>query len=128
MRSFVIRLVINAVAIFLTVQIFASINPFAVNIETGDSNNIVTLVIIALVFGILNALVKPVLKLLSCAFIVLTFGLFIVVVNAVIFWLTAQFTALNVENFWWAILAGIVMGIVASVVEWVLDRVGLDDK
>ncbi|MBC7811126.1 MAG: phage holin family protein [Burkholderiales bacterium] len=127
MRGFFVRLVINAVAIFLTVRVLDALTLSGVSIEGGDTN-IGTLLVISLVISILNALLKPLLKLLSCAFILLTFGLFIVVVNAVILWLTAQFTALNFENFWWAILAGIVMGIIATIMEWVLDRVGWDEN
>ncbi|MFN8452734.1 MAG: phage holin family protein [Anaerolineae bacterium] len=120
-RNFIIRLVINAVALYVTASILPGIH--IVNNEVG------TLLVIALVFGIVNALVKPIVKILTCPLVILTLGLFIFVINALMLMLTAALLPdrLTVENFGWALLGGIVMGIAAIIVEWVLKSVGFDE-
>lgn len=120
-RNFIIRLVINAVALYVTASILPGIH--IVNNEVG------TLLVIALVFGVVNALVKPVVKILTCPLVILTLGLFIFVINALMLMLTAALLPdrLTVENFGWALLGGIVMGIAAIIVEWVLKSVGFDE-
>jgi putative membrane protein len=120
-RNFIIRLVINAVALYVTASILSGIH--IANDDVG------TLLVIALVFGIVNAFVKPIVKLLTCPLVILTLGLFIFVVNALMLLLTAAIVPdrLTVENFGWAVVGGIVMGIVAIIVEWILDRLGFDE-
>lgn len=120
-RNFIIRLVINAVALYITASILPGIH--IANNEVG------TLLVIALVFGIVNAFVKPIVKLLTCPLVILTLGLFIFVINALMLMLTAALLPdrLTVENFGWALLGGIVMGIAAIIVEWVLKSVGFDE-
>src|SRR5258708_37837548 len=81
-----------------------------------------TLLLIGLIFGIVNALVKPLLSLLTCPFIILTLGLFILVINGAMLLLTANLSGgrLIVDGFWWAVGGGIIMGIVGLVLESVL--------
>lgn len=120
-RNFIIRLVINAVALYVTASLLPGIHIL------GD--DIGTLVIIALVFGIVNAIVKPIVAILTCPFVILTLGLFIFVINALMLLLTAALLPERfvVDGFGWALGGGIVMGITAIIVEWVLDRLGFDE-
>lgn len=88
-----------------------------------------SLVLTALLFGILNALVRPLLKLLSCPLIVLTLGLFTLVLNAVMLLLTARLgRALGVDffvaDFKTAFLGALVVSVVSVVLSWVL----IDEK
>jgi len=88
-----------------------------------------SLLLTALVFGVLNALVRPVLKLLSCPLLVLTLGLFTLVLNAVMLLLTAKVgrlfgIAFFVDGFWSAFLGAIVVSVVSVVLSWVL----IDEK
>ncbi len=76
---FLFRLVINAVALWVAAAIIPGIS------FDGD---IGTLLLVALVFGILNAIVRPILALLTCPLMVLTLGLFTLVLNAIMLWLT----------------------------------------
>lgn len=77
--------------------------------------------VIALIFAVVNLLVRPVVKLLSLPFILLTLGLFLLVVNAAMFALTAALTdRLAVEGFVAAVLAGLVVSVVSWVGETVL--------
>jgi putative membrane protein len=74
---------------------------------------------LGLIFGLVNALVKPIVTLLSCPLVILTLGLFHVVINALMLWITAWITehtthwGLQIDHFWWtAIWAAILLSIV----------------
>ena len=70
---------------------------------------------VALVLGLLNVFVRPILVLLTLPITLLTLGLFIFVINGFVFWLVAQmFEGFAVAGFWWAVLAAIVY----SVISW----------
>ena len=72
------------------------------------------LLIAALVLGVLNAFVRPLLRLISLPFIILTFGLFLVVINALLLWLTAKLVhGFHVHGFWNAIGASLVVSLVS---------------
>lgn len=93
---------------------------------TGDTrqDQVVTLVLVALIFGVVNAVVRPVVKLLSLPFIILTLGLLIFVINALMLLLTewlARSVGLDfrVDGFWTAVLGAIVI----TVATWVLELV-----
>jgi putative membrane protein len=75
--------------------------------------------IVALIFGLLNALVRPVLALLTCPLIILTLGLFILVINAAMLWLTAQSSAVfgidfRVSGFWSAFWGALVISVISA--------------
>jgi putative membrane protein len=79
--------------------------------------------VVALIFGVVNAIIKPIVQLLSIPLYILTLGLFHVVINALMLWITASITehtthwGLSIDHFWWtAIWAAIVL----SLVSWVL--------
>ncbi|MEI7716175.1 MAG: phage holin family protein [Mycobacterium sp.] len=84
---------------------------------------------VAVVFGLVNAFVKPVVKFLSFPLYIVTLGLFHIVVNALMLWITARITehtthwGLKIDHFWWtAIWAAIAL----SVVSWALSLVVRD--
>jgi putative membrane protein len=75
---------------------------------------------VALIFGIVNAVIRPVLKVLTCPIVVLTLGLFVFVLNAFLLWLTAQFAQgfgieFYVDGFWAALIGALIVGIVSTV-------------
>ena len=80
MGNFILRVLINAVGIAITASILPGI--------TVANNDLGTLLIIGLVFGIVNALVKPILVLLTCPFVIATLGLFLLVINGLMLLLT----------------------------------------
>ncbi len=96
----------------------------------------IPLAISALVFAFVNALIKPILKFLTCPFILLTLGLFLFVINAAMLmltsgatrWLDETFNAipgyLFIENFWWAVLGSIIMSVLGVFLGWLLDKDG----
>lgn len=69
----------------------------------------------ALVLGLLNTLVKPLLILLTLPITVVTLGLFLLVLNALVFWLAGSlFRGFQVEGFWWAVAGAILYSVVSS--------------
>jgi putative membrane protein len=81
---FLVRLIITAVALWAAVALVNGIT------FTGGW---LSLLIVALIFGLVNAFVRPFLKLLTCPLIFLTLGLFIFVINALMLWLTSALSA-----------------------------------
>ena len=78
---------------------------------------------IGLIFGVVNAVVGPVLRLLSLPFVVLTLGLFLLVVNAALLGLTAALTdRLTIDGIGTAILGGLILAIAGWVADQLLDR------
>lgn len=122
MRTFLIRVVINA----FTIALVASILP---GIEVLN-DSIGTLLIIGLVFGIINALLKPILLLLSLPFVILSLGFFILVINACMLSLTASLLPnhLQVDGFLPALIAGICISIITTILERVFGINKTDEK
>ena len=127
MKNFLIRVVVNGIALWVAALIVDGVRLG----EGSDSTakNVFTIVLVALIFGLLNAVVKPIARLLSLPFILITLGLFLIVVNAFMLqllewicdWLNLPFTI--DEFFWDAIWAALII----SIVSWVLDLVLPDD-
>ena len=125
MKNLIIRLLANAVALAAAAWLVSGIT--IQGATTG--RRILTLLIVAAIFGLVNAVVKPIVKLLSLPFIVLTLGLLIFVINAVMLlltsWITGQLDVqFHVEDFWPAALLG---SLVITVVGMLLNAV-LPDK
>jgi putative membrane protein len=114
MGTFLIRVIINAVAIAITAQLLPGI-------EVVD-NSIGTLLIIGLIFGLVNAIIKPILVFLTCPAVILTLGLFILVINGLMLQITSLLVGhlFRVENFGQAFLGGIIMAIVSIIMEILL--------
>ena len=81
MQKFIIRLVINAVALYTAVALLNG------NGITPQSANWLSFIWLALIFGVINALLKPVLMVAGCPFIILTLGLGTLLVNTLLFYL-----------------------------------------
>ncbi len=111
LRDFLIRVAVNAIAIAVMVAVLPGI--------TVRDESIATYLLLGLVFGLVNALLKPILTILTCPLIIVTLGLFVLVINGLILMLTGSLTGglLSVDGLGWAILGGIVMGLVNVVLE-----------
>ena len=73
------------------------------------------LLVATIVLGVLNTLVRPILKLISLPVTILTLGLFSLVINGLMVWLASSWVAgFSVENFWWAIGFSVVLSIISS--------------
>ena len=78
---------------------------------------------IGLIFGVVNAVVGPILRLLSLPFVLLTLGLFLIIINAALLGLTAALTdRLTIDGFGTAILGGLILAVVGWVADQLLDR------
>ncbi|MET9441435.1 phage holin family protein [Streptomyces sp. NPDC006610] len=120
MMNFLVKTLANAGALAVAVWLLDRIT------LTGDgtAKKAGTLLVVALLFGVVNFLVKPVVKLLSLPLLILTLGLFTLVVNALMLlltsWLADEFSlSFHVEGFWTAVLGGLIV----SVVSWALHLV-----
>jgi len=118
MTKFILRLAINAIALYLAVWILPGLD------LTGG---VVSLLWIALIFGVVNALLGPLLKFLSCGLIVLTLGLFTLVINTFLFWLTSVISqsfglGLTISDpVWWnAFLGALVVSLVSFTMSMIL--------
>jgi putative membrane protein len=87
--------------------------------------------VVALIFGLVNAIIKPVVQLIALPLYILTLGLIHVVINALMLWITSWITrntthwGLDVDDFWWTAIWG---AIVLSIVSWVLSLVVPDTR
>ncbi|MFE7800645.1 phage holin family protein [Nocardia sp. NPDC057440] len=114
-----IRLIINGVAIWLAAAWVDKIE--ILSPDNSTTQKVITVLVIAAIFTVINALVKPIVKLLSLPLVIVTLGLFLLVINALMLWLTAKITetteyGLRVDGFWAAVWGGVII----SVVNWVL--------
>jgi putative membrane protein len=116
MTKFFLRWAITVIAIYAAVMIVPGID------FVGNWTGMLWL---ALIMGLLNALVRPLLKFLTCPLIILTLGLFTLVINTLIFWLTSIIgqsfgIGIMVDGFWSAFLGGLVVSIVSIVLSLIL--------
>ena len=112
MRNFVIRLVINALALSGAAYYVDGIELSGGFAEVG---------VVALIFGLVNAFIRPIVKLFSLPFIFLTLGLFTIVINAAMLILTAEFTEFfSVRDPGAAILGSVVISVISVLMSMVL--------
>jgi putative membrane protein len=115
MTRFILRWVINAIAIFLAVKLPG------IHLQSG----LFSVIWLALILGLVNAFLRPLLKLLTCPLIILTLGLFTLLINTFLLWLTSQIgqlfgIVLTFDNFWWAVLGALVISIVSIIMSLIL--------
>ncbi|AXH96333.1 phage holin family protein [Ornithinimicrobium avium] len=117
----ILTIVANAVAIWVAAYLLDGIQ-----IGGEGSRFFLTLLGVAVVFGVLNAIVKPILKLLSLPLIVLSLGLFLFILNALMLALTSWLAGaigldFHVDSFFWdAVLGAIIISAVSLVVDMLL--------
>lgn len=117
MATLVVKWLVNALAIFIVGQ-------FLPGIHVPDY---MTALWVALVLGVVNTVIRPILLLITLPINILSLGLFTFVLNGLMFWLAAKFVHnFSVDGFWWAVLGALVVSAIATV----LDRIflGKDGK
>jgi len=89
---------------------------------TGDTTlaNVGTLLLVALLFGVINAVLKPIIKVVGCLFYILTLGLFGLIVNGLLFWLTGWLAdelglPFQVDGFWAAFWGALIVSVISFV-------------
>lgn len=123
------RFIAHLVTVGLALWITAWLLP---GMHLGDDaspvlTQVLTIAAIALVFTLIGAIVKPILEFLAMPITCLTLGLFQLVINALMLLLTSWVASLagltlSFDSFWWALLAGIVVGILVAILDAVTDR------
>lgn len=117
---FLIRVVVNAFAIWV-VTLITALRVDVIPFPPGETLQLVlTLLVVAAIFAIVNTLIGTVIKVLAFPLYILTLGLISLVINGLLLWITAWFTAswswgLRVEDFW----LGVVAALVISLINWV---------
>lgn len=119
MRTLILRFLISAAAIaVITSGILPGI--------TIVGNTVRTIAVVAVIFGLINAFVKPLLRFLTCPLIILTLGLFTFVLNAALLLLTASLSArlaeiadgvLVIDGFGWALVGAFVVSLITTILE-----------
>ncbi|MBD0292315.1 MAG: phage holin family protein [Jiangellaceae bacterium] len=113
-----LRLVVNGIALWVATAVIDGVD----TTTTTTRDQVLTIAAVAVVFGLVNLIVKPIVKLLSLPLYIITLGLFTLVVNALMLLLTSWIAGklgvpFEVDGFWDAVLGGLVI----SVVSWLLN-------
>ena len=123
MVQFLVRAAVTGLALWIVTLLVSGIHFIG-----GDTTlqRVGVIFVVALIFGVVNAFIKPIVQVLSIPLYILTLGLFHVVINAFMLWITSWITentthwGLYIDDFWWtAIWAAIVL----SIVSWLLSLV-----
>ena len=114
---FLLRLLANAGALAVATWLLSGITLTAPTTE----RKVITLIVVALIFGIVNAIVKPIFTVVTAVAVLLTLGLFLIVINALMLLLTSWISdqvglGWSVNGFWTAVFGSIIVSIVSFVV------------
>ncbi len=129
MGSFLLRAGLTGLALWIVTLIVPGMS--FVGGEDSALARVGIIFVVAVVFGVVNAIIKPVVQILSIPLYILTLGLIHIVINAFMLWITSWITehtthwGLQIDDFWWtAIWAAIVL----SIVSWLLSLVWQPDR
>lgn len=120
MRSMIIRVLSTAVALWIATVLIDGIQ--LTTDQIGEKA--LTLIIVAAIFGLVNGVLRPIVRLFTIAFYLLTLGLFALIVNGLLFLLVSWFAGaldlpFHVDNFWpSAVLGALLVGVVSWFINW----------
>lgn len=122
---FLIRVVINAFAIWIVTLIpvlGVGIRPFA---PGGDLQVALTLLAVGAVFALVNSIIGTVIRIVAFPLYILTLGLISFIINGLLLWITAWITSafnwrLTVESFWWAVVAAFLISVINAILGAIL--------
>ena len=132
MKRFVVRLLINALALWLTTLLVAGVKvvPFAPigadpGVQGGTVETVLTYLLVALLFGIVNGVIGNFIRVVAFPLYVLTLGLIALIVNGLLLLLVAWISdllgfGLVVEGFWWGVLGALVLALFSWIIGIVL--------
>jgi putative membrane protein len=127
MKRLLIRIGINAVALWAAALVVSGVD--LADSTKSWTSKVVTIVLVALIFGIVNAVIRPIVKFFSFPFMVLTLGLFTFIVNALMLEITAAISgplglSFTIDEFLWS---AVFAAVVITLVSWALSLVLPDD-
>jgi putative membrane protein len=117
MKRFLVRLLVNALALWLTTLVVAGVR--VESYESGDGvATVLTFLLVALIFGVVNAVVGNFIRIVAFPLYLLTLGLIALIVNALLLLLVAWISGLIgfglvVDGFWWGVLGAVVLGLLS---------------
>lgn len=107
----IIKILISALAVFVTAYLLKGVTV----------KNFGSAILVAIVLGVVNAIVRPVFVFLTIPVTILTLGLFLLVINALLIMLVdAIVPGFKVKSFWWALLFSIILSLVNGILSWIL--------
>jgi putative membrane protein len=109
MRHFLLRWFVTTIAVLFVAQFMPGI----------EVESVTGLILAALILGVLNAFLKPLMVILTLPLTLFTFGLFIFVINGIILYLTSLIVhGFDIANIWIAIIASVFISIVSTIITW----------
>lgn len=119
MTRFIIKVVINAVAVYAAVALLTP------HIQ-AQSNDYLAYLLLGLIFGLINAILRPLVVLLTCPLIILTLGLGTLLINTALFaltgWIGSQYgVGFTVESFWYALIGALIVSVVSLVLNGIFN-------
>jgi putative membrane protein len=112
--GYVIRVLVTAVALWISTLILSGIT-----LTTDQTwKKVLTLLAVAVIFGLVNGVIRPIIKVIGCAAYVLTLGLIAIVVNGALFllvsWIAGRLSLpFHVDGFWTAVLGALIVGVIS---------------
>ncbi len=124
----VIRVLVSAFALWLTTLIVGGSGDHGIWIKplgTGDYDHLITLLLVALVFGLVNGTLGKIVRVVSIPLYILTLGLFGLIVNGFLLWVVAWLSGLagfglEIGGFWWGVLAALVLSLLSGIMNGLL--------
>ncbi len=118
--KFVLRILINALALWLTTLIVVGVKVVAFP-PAGTLETVLTYLLVALVFGVVNGIVGNFIRIVAFPLYILTLGLIALIVNGLLLLLVAWISSLTgfglvVESFWWGVLGALVLGLISWII------------
>ncbi|UYN83022.1 MAG: phage holin family protein [Microcella sp.] len=118
MARFVIRLIINTIALWLTTLIVAGVSVISYGAEGDTVALVLTYLLVGLIFGLVNGIIGNLIRIVAFPLYILTLGLIALVVNGLLLLLVAWISSLigfglEVDGFWWGVLGAIVLGLLS---------------
>lgn len=123
--KYVVRVVVSALALAVATWAVPGIHLTA----GSDASKVGTVVVVALIFGVINTVLKPIIHVIGCAFYVLTLGLLAIVVNGLLFWLASTIAGdlklpFHVTGFWPSVEGALIVGVVTWILHLIVGKDG----
>lgn len=120
---FLVKVIVNAIAFWLTTLIIGSIEPgqvFVTPYEPGTVATVLTYLLVAVIFGVVNGIIGNFIRIVAFPIYILTLGLISLVVNSLLLLLVSWISGLigfglTVQTFWWGVLAAIILGFISFI-------------
>ena len=126
--NYLLRVLVTAAAFWVAELILPGMDVVTDAGQPETSEFIIALLVVSVVFGLVNAIVRPIVSLLSLPVTCLTLGLFTLIINAAMLFLTVWLTSflpvyVDIDNFWTAILAALIISVVSTIMNWLVSSV-----